>query len=469
MRTEIQWAKSLIPWAHEHNIPVVCLPHGDHCHTGDMLRTVEINHVLADVYAPVAMFDSLVVPNAHCGKRYQAHLPGDRIFILGSPRFNMEWLGVLDKLMPSFSIPTAGDKCKAALFLRHHGYPLFWEEIYWTIRLITQFPHVQLAIIPHTRGWGWDPLVEAYPEINAEINNLTLIEDNVYSGAVVKWADIILDIGTSMAFEAVIRNKAIICPEYLHATRTVTSQYFPNAVAWCRDDLFDMFAALHENPNKRFHSSAEAKSFIANMIHVPDANVLDRYVDFLLNVIDQSVYHDGFAVNTSGNLHDNEQIIPASLIAKYSQLQRQYDQLHHTHDQLHHKYDQLHQEIFELITAHVRCFWKNILKDEGIKSVALFGAGAHTRWLLDIIAEIHEPKIVGIFDDNAVEGQLIGKIPVLKPDHIRQDFDALVLSTDVHQAVFTKRCRQLWGHGITLIDLYKGLPFGPYPKDVKNA
>lgn len=56
-------------------------------------------------------------------------------------------------------------------------------------------------------------------------------------------------------------------------------------------------------------------------------------------------------------------------------------------------------------------------------------------------------------------------IPVLKPEKsgLKQG-DVVVLSTDAHQEAFAARCRELWGNSVKLINLYDGLPQGPYPK-----
>lgn len=465
MREELRWAQALIPYAHERNIPFVCLPHGDHCHAGDMLRTAEVNREAANIYAPIAMFDSLIVPNNHCGRRYAAHLPPERIRALGSPRFNKEWLNMLDHAVPPFDLPATGGQCKIALFLRHHGYPQFWEEIYWTIRLTTQFPHIHLAVVPHTRASGWSDLLAAYPELESDIDNLTLVPGDVYSGSIIRWADAVLDIGTSMAFEAVMRGKAVICPEYLHATRTVTSKYFPGAVALCRDELYDMIAALQTNPDKRFHSHEEAQCFISDMIHFPDENVLARYADFLLDAIERPACHAKTNTKISVDQPDSGQPVPPPLIARYVQAQRRCDRLQRHCDHLQRRFEDLHDGFSGMVARLVGNVWGGMLKNRGISKVALFGAGAHTRWLLEIIKDVAGPGIAVILDDNAAENQFIEKIPVIKPGLEHKNFDAVVLSTDAHQAAFIERCRELWGDTVKLIDLYEGLPPGPYPKN----
>ncbi|WP_459922176.1 hypothetical protein [Desulfatiferula olefinivorans] len=284
----LDFFSNMVPLIRKMNRPVLMLPHGDCPHEGAMIMVGDISYQETDIYSPGALCDAVVVPNEKCAGRYTPHLPDDRICVLGSPRFNRQWLSALDDIVPPFDIKPARDSYKIALFLRNKAYPIFWEEIYWTIRLVTRFPSVHLTVIPHTRSEGWNELLDVYPELQGGIPNLTCTDDDVYSGSVVRWADAVMDIGTSMAFEAVMLGKTLICPEYLHATRSVCSTFFPNSVAWCRDDLYEKLTALIENPSSGFHSSDESARFIDRMVHVPDEHVLDRYVALLANTISQS-------------------------------------------------------------------------------------------------------------------------------------------------------------------------------------
>lgn len=114
----------------------------------------------------------------------------------------------------------------------------------------------------------------------------------------------------------------------------------------------------------------------------------------------------------------------------------------------------------------VRTRWQNLsASSRKITRVVLFGAGTHTHWLLPIIRDLPDPTIAAILDDQAHRGMKISGIPVYKPDGF--DFttiDAVVLSTDCHQELMTKRCRALFGPRIPIVYPYDNLPMGPYPK-----
>jgi radical SAM superfamily enzyme YgiQ (UPF0313 family) len=99
--------------------------------------------------------------------------------------------------------------------------------------------------------------------------------------------------------------------------------------------------------------------------------------------------------------------------------------------------------------------WNQLL-DGGIKKVFLFGGGEHTNWLLRYFKPLAGPKIMAILDDNAGKIDSIDEIKVVKPEEVSlNEIDAIVLSTDRHQVNFAKRCKQLYGDSIPLVDLYK--------------
>lgn len=100
------------------------------------------------------------------------------------------------------------------------------------------------------------------------------------------------------------------------------------------------------------------------------------------------------------------------------------------------------------------------------RSVALFGAGAHTSWLLDFMRKASEnnrrmPCVSCIFDDNADLLKASNKkLPVLAPGKDpAPPFDAVILSTDYHQTAFRKRCEAGFGKDMPTIDLYRAFPW----------
>jgi len=278
----LAFATRVVDAAKRRGLGAVCLPHGDSPHANQMLRVNELSYGSADLYAPVSMFDLLVVPNELCAKRYRPHLPRERIAVPGSPRYNDEWLHVLGEITPTYEDQRTDGKLKIAFFLRNFAYPIFWEEVIRTIKLLTQFPDVHLVVKHHTRDVALDELLAAHPEMTGEgVPNLTMAYEEVHSGALLQWADVILDLGTSVAFEAVKLDKPVLAMEYLHATKSTIADYLPCTVMWCRDDLYDTIKASLEDPDRPFYDEGEKRRFIDDMVDVTGPEVLSRYVQLL--------------------------------------------------------------------------------------------------------------------------------------------------------------------------------------------
>lgn len=279
------FVKRVMMAAHKRNITCVSLPHGDEPHHCRMTRSEELTYESADIYAPGAWFDYIVVPNQACYPRYSPHMPDNRIKVFGSPRYNREWLDIHTPLAPEYRPLGSEGKLKLVLFMRPFHYPIFWDELPRTIKLLTNIPGVFLTVKHHTRLVWLKPLLQKYPELApCSKENLRIIADDVLSTSLIKWADAIIDLGTSAVFEAIQWSKPALSPEYLHATYTNISYYFPGSVLLCRDHLYETVYALRSNPGTSAYDEEEKARFIREMIHVPDEHVLTRYADFIAGI-----------------------------------------------------------------------------------------------------------------------------------------------------------------------------------------
>jgi glycosyltransferase involved in cell wall biosynthesis len=97
--------------------------------------------------------------------------------------------------------------------------------------------------------------------------------------------------------------------------------------------------------------------------------------------------------------------------------------------------------------------------------IAVFGAGRHTEWICDFLQEYKKENVTAVLDDNPDPVKRFWGIPAEKAEKWNtSNADAIILSSDCKQDFFAKRCKELYGDALPLIDLYDGLPQGPYPK-----
>jgi len=96
-------------------------------------------------------------------------------------------------------------------------------------------------------------------------------------------ADVVLDLGTSIAFEAVIRNCPVLSLEHVHANHSTIPFYIPETDIRCRDDLYGRLQDLHARSIGDFYSSESRERFIREVIAPNGDEVLDDYSRFLLS------------------------------------------------------------------------------------------------------------------------------------------------------------------------------------------
>lgn len=116
---------------------------------------------------------------------------------------------------------------------------------------------------------------------------------------------------------------------------------------------------------------------------------------------------------------------------------------------------------------YIRELWSHRLSD--VSRVALFGAGEHSTWLLDVVSGLSGPKVVALIDDRADQIREVRGLPVVAPDAFaRLEVDAVVISSDASEQTLYDRARTALP-GVRLIRLYKHLPNGPYDKQGELA
>lgn len=117
------------------------------------------------------------------------------------------------------------------------------------------------------------------------------------------------------------------------------------------------------------------------------------------------------------------------------------------------------------LAPYVRSVWRRLADRLGATGrLALFGAGAHTRWLLSVTADLPPLRIPCLLDDNPAEDSL-GDIPIRRPADIDVDsFDVILISSDRWEAELAARVKELWGGRYEVVRLYEDVPRGPYDK-----
>jgi len=166
------------------------------------------------------------------------------------------------------------------MFLRKRNFTSFWEEIAIVARMIARFPGTELIIKEHTRS-GWKQPLAQDTHLR-RLRQVRVVGDEVHSAHLLDWADVVVDIATSVSFEAVKRNIPVLAADYLHAGLSTVARLIPETLMQCRDDVWHAIDGFVRNGTDGFYDEDHRRRFIDEIIDVPDADVLPRYVALLV-------------------------------------------------------------------------------------------------------------------------------------------------------------------------------------------
>ncbi|MCP5242266.1 hypothetical protein [Nitrosomonas sp.] len=279
----LEWVETIAAMAHTKGLGAVSLPHGDSPHASQLIRHGEWQLAPDDMYCAGRIFDKLVVPNTLCATRFQPFMNETSLAILGSPRYCDEWLLRLKTIIPSSPLKDSDNRLKIVFFLRKNDFTIFWEEVGEVIHMIASFPGTELIIKPHTRG-GWrQSLTRDRSLLNHQ--NVHVAEDNTHSTHLMNWGDVMIDLATSVVFEAVKAGKPVLAADYLHAGKSTIATYMPETELRCRDDVYNKIDTFLKKGCNSFYVEAHRQRFIKEIIDGPDTDTLSRYVALLEEVI----------------------------------------------------------------------------------------------------------------------------------------------------------------------------------------
>lgn len=274
----VEWVKVVLSTARAMDLGTVSLPHGDSPHASQLIRRRELTLEPDTTFANAGIFEKVVVPNELCSVRFRPFMDNQKLAVLGSPRYCDEWLAKVAELMPPSPLTRSDSKLKVVMFLRKSNFSTFWEEVGEVVRIVAGFPGVELIIKPHTRG-GWQQSLTKDMSLR-RLPNVSVAGD-IHSIYLMNWADVIIDLATSVVFEAVKRKKPVLAADYLHAGRSALAEFIPEAELRCRDDVYRNIERFLSHGCDSFYIEEHRQRFVREMIDVGGPDVLSRYVALL--------------------------------------------------------------------------------------------------------------------------------------------------------------------------------------------
>lgn len=277
----LEWVQTVVSTAHTMRLGAVSLPHGDSPHISHLIRRGEWRLKEANpMYAAGCLFDQLVVPNELCARRFRPFMENQQLAVLGSPRYCDEWLAQLAAIrLPAPPVLNQG-LLNIVVFLRKSEFTIFWEEVSEVVRMLAAMPGIEVVIKPHTRG-GWRQWLTKDISLR-RLTNVTVAGGEIHSMHLINWGHVMIDLATSVVFEAVKANKPVLAADYLHAGCSTIAAYMPETELRCRDDVYNHINKFLNEGCQNFYISEHRQRFIKEMIDGSESqNVLGRYVALL--------------------------------------------------------------------------------------------------------------------------------------------------------------------------------------------
>lgn len=278
----VEWVEHFVAAARVRGLGAVSLPHGDSPHANKLIRRSELRPAADTTYEAAKMFDKVVVPNELCAIRFRPFMDEAIVAVLGSPRYCDEWLKKLAQILPPSPLPRSNSRLKVVMFLRKRNFTSFWEEIGLVARMISDFDGVELIIKQHTRG-GWKQPLAVDAGLRRKAN-VRIVGDAVHSAHLLAWADVVIDLATSVAFEAVKTRQPVLAADYLHAGLSTVAVHLPETALHCRDDVHRQIERFLAEGCGDFYVEEHRQRFLDEMIDVGGPDVLGRYVALLESV-----------------------------------------------------------------------------------------------------------------------------------------------------------------------------------------
>lgn len=276
--------------ARDSNIPAVALPHGHSTKTtivrnphveatmvanGGKLPFADRNSFAAYVFCAAYHRDSIVENST---------MSGTNAVVWGSARFNDHWVPRLYRHSQLAVLPDLkkGETRRVLFFLPKWQNLIDRPETIHLIAALAATKRVQVVIRGHLRSEA--ALIDHLERTKLESPHLVLVSDEVSSPSLIKACDVVVDVDSSIAFDAILLGKPYVRPRYLQdaSVRTIWDELGGAHQTDSLEATIELLTADTISPAER------DRTFDQVVFGGAGVEVLDRYRDRLREIAVQS-------------------------------------------------------------------------------------------------------------------------------------------------------------------------------------
>ena len=256
-------------------IPSLALPHGVYLYTNETTKPKATD---SRRLAKFERYDFIIATN-ELRKRLLVNsgIPAEKIFVLGCARYCAEWLDQNQKILPGTNnFPHKNtEKLKVVLMPSKPQCRVDVERLFKTCAILADLDGIEAMIKPHTRAAGAKNLFQGVPLPDVS---------HVLTAELCEWADVLLNVGSSVITEALMQGKPALYLKYLHENTTLFEELGSCWTINNEDELKKALLSLQADKSNVPYSDESVASFVSDIVHGgADSDVLGRYEEFIAN------------------------------------------------------------------------------------------------------------------------------------------------------------------------------------------
>lgn len=258
------------------SIPSLALPHGVYLYTNQMTKPKATDSRRITKFRG---YDHIIATNE---LRKQllvgSGIAEEKIFVLGCARYCAEWLDQNQKILPGTNDfkPPESNKLKVVLMPSKPQARVDVDRLFNTCAILADLDGIEAMIKPHTRTPGAKNLFHDVPLPDVS---------HVLTAELCEWADVLLNVGSSVITEALMKGKPALYLKYLHDNTTLFEELGSCWTINNEDELKNALISLQNDKNNIPYSEESVAAFVSDIVNGGDADsdVLGRYEEFIVN------------------------------------------------------------------------------------------------------------------------------------------------------------------------------------------
>lgn len=225
--------------------------------------------------------DKIILPSNRWMKEcIEFGIPSKNLDVIGVARHCKEWEEILQEIVPwDKSLDSKGKSKLKVVYMdmgpnRYNKYQHIAEK---TLSLINKLSFVHLLFKPHTRSNRANLAIPKDVEIVTNINSYNLI----------KWADVIIGMSSSIILGVLMQGKTYISPTFFRDIKMVHEEYGASWMVKDHDELIEALNILHNNPKYEAYSKESVDNFLTEIVYAgkKDGDILGYYRDLITSYL----------------------------------------------------------------------------------------------------------------------------------------------------------------------------------------